>query len=215
MELKLAKGEIIKNVIFGGDSTLIQTDKNVYVCGRNKSGQLGVGRKDNVFMPTKMELKLAKDEVVKKVIFCGGSTLIQTDKNVYVCGRNKSGQLGVGHKDNVFMPTKMELKLAKGEVVGNIIYYKKGSTFVQTNQRMYVCGDNYFGQLGYRERARNNLDISQLDTSQYNSSEMLFLRSYIRGKCPSYFVHVPRCSKLIKVPVFVKLPFSGKNKKLM
>jgi alpha-tubulin suppressor-like RCC1 family protein len=119
----------------------------VYVCGYNRYGQLGVGHRKYVLTPQKMKLKLTNDEIIKNVIFNNHAVFIWTNKEVYVCGYNGYGKLGVGHENDVLTPTKIKLNLAKDEIVKNIIFCNY-STFIQTNRKVYVCGNNNCGQLG-------------------------------------------------------------------
>ena len=85
----------------GNQHTLLLTESgNVYATGHGGYGILGTGEANDemYFVPvTSLETTLAEGEKVTKVS-CGGnfSALITNKGNLYVWGRNDSGQLGLG-----------------------------------------------------------------------------------------------------------------------
>ena len=71
------------------------------------------------------------------------STFIQTTDGFYAFGYNELYQLGLGHGDNVNIPTKLEFEYEIYSIVPGIHH-----TFFITSDGLYCCGVNHEGQLG-------------------------------------------------------------------
>ncbi len=152
----------IIGVSCGGGHIAIRTDdeeNNLYVCGSNYFGQLGIGNNKNINRFTNQDIKSMKLFPNKKVIgfSCGDNfTIVRTKEsknNLYVTGYNELGQLGIGNNKNINKFTNKNSKnknLFDGkQIIGN--YCGLGFTMVRTNEKtnnLYVTGTNYSGQLG-------------------------------------------------------------------
>jgi len=96
-------GEKAIQVACGNQHTLLLTDSNnVYATGNGGYGILGTGDANDelFFVPVSaLETTLSEGEKVTK-IRCGGnfSALITNKGNLYIWGRNDSGQLGLGEE---------------------------------------------------------------------------------------------------------------------
>jgi hypothetical protein len=68
-------------------------DGELYGCGRNAKGQLGLGHTDPVFAATKLPVSKSW-----KLVDCGGNYTLALDNDgkIYSCGTNANGQLGRG-----------------------------------------------------------------------------------------------------------------------
>jgi alpha-tubulin suppressor-like RCC1 family protein len=129
------------------NSTFILKDKKIFASGNNEYGQLGLGdeSKKNTF--TEVPL-LPDNKVAKKVVAGLYHTMILTeDGEVFACGENKEGQLGLGDNvdRNTFekVPPLPEDKVVKQVVVGSF------HTMILTEDGMvFACGYNALGQLG-------------------------------------------------------------------
>lgn len=78
----------------------------IYAWGFGKLGQLGSGTSKGSVLPS--ELKLDKGDRPIQICTGGLFTAIVTQKgNVYVCGCGKYGRLGLGHENDVNVPTKV------------------------------------------------------------------------------------------------------------
>ena len=85
----------------GGKHSLILTNKgHIYACGYGSQGQLGLGATENKYEPILVESLLGK----KVLMIAAGAnhSLCLTDQsNVYSCGYNAKGQLGLGDEKSV------------------------------------------------------------------------------------------------------------------
>ena len=101
----------IKKVTLGNYNSFIETtDNKFFVFGRNNKGQLGLGDTSDRNTPTELTDSRIKGKV-KKVTLSGGNSFIETtDNKLFVFGRNHYGQLGLGNRDIITVPTELILK---------------------------------------------------------------------------------------------------------
>lgn len=94
-----------KMVDAGEDFAAALASDGLYVWGSNEYGQLGVGNNENVLIPQKLEIT---GEIITD-ISCGTNycLALTSTGNVYSWGRNGSGQLGLGNKININIPTRV------------------------------------------------------------------------------------------------------------
>ena len=84
-------------------SMVLKNNGDLLVFSDNEYGQLGLeNNKDKMIIPT----LLMNDKNITNIL-CGvhHSMILKNNGELYVCGDNKYGQLGLGHKENVFKPT--------------------------------------------------------------------------------------------------------------
>lgn len=142
--------DLVKEVIpsFTGNFTMfLRGDGTVYAAGENTSGQLGIGNSSNTPTPTKVKL----DGKVKKVVTGTAHTLfLMADNSVYATGLNSSGQLGLSNTStNRTSPERITgiVDVVDIEASGN------HSFAITKTGRVYVFGDNGYGQLGTNSTA--------------------------------------------------------------
>ena len=95
----------VQQLALGGKHSLILTNKgHIYACGYCSQGQLGLGATENKYEPILVESLLGKNVIM---IAAGANhSLCLTDKsNVYSCGYNAKGQLGLGDEKSVTLWT--------------------------------------------------------------------------------------------------------------
>jgi len=135
----------IKNIFCGASHNIILNNNNeLYVCGYNCSGQLGLGNTKTQNTYVKLEHDCGKI----KNIFCGAyHNIILNDKNeLYVCGWNYYGQLGLGNNKK-YRDTYIKLEHDCGKI--KTIYCGANHNIILNEQNeLYVCGWNCYGQLG-------------------------------------------------------------------
>ena len=92
-------------------SAFITQQHEVFVCGANESGQLGVDSRANQLLPLKINVfdALRDDRVLFQDVQIGvaHSLLLSVDGQVYATGSNKLGQLGLGHKQSAISPKQV------------------------------------------------------------------------------------------------------------
>lgn len=146
-----------------GCAFFVNAAGNVWACGYNNQGQLGVGNTAQQNTPT--PIAGAFTGVVKIInsgYHEGHTVLLRTDKTAYATGRNANGQLGVGDLVNRSAFTLMtgtggtdvaQIEVTGGATDGTGAGFS-GSTIVRrTNGTVFTCGYNGYGQLGLNDTA--------------------------------------------------------------
>lgn len=151
----------IVDIFSGYAHTMILTDTNdLYASGYNYNGQLGLGDFTNKTAFTKVTNRPAN---IKKVFInpYGFNTFILTNAGeVYGCGMNGSGQLGVGDNTSYPMFRKIE------GLPNNVIHIESGSycTLCLTESgELFGCGYNYHGAIGWGDVQANNIFTTKID----------------------------------------------------
>ena len=140
---KLAK---IKQVFCGFTFTICIDERgSMWSFGNNQFGQLGTGDTEDKRIPQNIE-----NIPPVQTVACGKAhTLIITnDKNLWSVGRNDYGQLCLGNVANQSKP-QQSLYSNVSQIAASGI-----SSVFQSNNKIYGCGYNGYGQLG----TGNNLD---------------------------------------------------------
>ena len=132
--------------ILGGDGVL-------YACGGNGGGQLGLG--DGKDRPTFEPVKGVKKGTVREMrVSTGTSFLLSDSGQLYACGWNSYGQLGLGDtaERSTFVPVK---GVKKGTV--REMWVSRSTSFLLTDGgQLYACGWNGDGQLGLGDEAERS-----------------------------------------------------------
>lgn len=128
----------------------IATDKNeVFLFGLNNFGQLGSGHSKNLNVPTKINVPSLELYQYAKLCCAGVHTVIVTGNNeIWVCGYNTYGQLGINTKDDSFKPVELTVFKEKGKVIKDVICGDYHSIFHTEEGELWSCGKNTQGQLG-------------------------------------------------------------------
>ena len=134
---------------------IAQGGEEVFACGSNDSGQLGLGRiphhKHSTQCDTVIDVVAPACRVPKlcglslTALACGDShTLALTASGVVMCcGANKSGQLGLGHSEpEVWNPTANSMTGVTSVIAGSF------HSFFLKIPEVWACGNNKLGQLG-------------------------------------------------------------------
>jgi alpha-tubulin suppressor-like RCC1 family protein len=173
----------VSSVSCGEFHTMILTKNNeLYACGYNGLGQLGLGddKHRNTFakvnipvQSSHLTVESTANSLNPKIISvaCDGyRTMILTkDNELYACGNNQSGQLGLG--DNIHRNTFTHVDIP------NIMSVTSGTlhTMILTkNNELYACGYNGLGQLGLGDdkhrKTFTKVDISTMRCNKVGST---------------------------------------------
>uniref|UniRef100_A0A4X2KE83 Secretion regulating guanine nucleotide exchange factor n=1 Tax=Vombatus ursinus TaxID=29139 RepID=A0A4X2KE83_VOMUR len=123
--------------------------------GANSYGQLGLGHKEDVLEPQRLN-DFCDPKSIKMLTGGGGHSAVVTDGGeVFVCGLNKDGQLGLGHTEDVlsFIPCT---PLA-GWPILQVSCGWDFTLLLTENGQVLSCGSNAFGQLGLPPGARRQV----------------------------------------------------------
>jgi len=121
----------------------LDSDGNVYTCGGNTYGQLGLG--DTTARTTFVQVTLSKTIVAVS----GGrhhSLILDSEGNVWSTGENLSGELGLGDTTQRNSFTLVPDVAGKNAIAISAGYLN--SAVLLSNGDIYVCGYNNVGQLG-------------------------------------------------------------------
>jgi alpha-tubulin suppressor-like RCC1 family protein/MoxR-like ATPase len=122
---------------------LLTQEGHVYATGDNSFGQLGLGHHDDLNSFTRVAPCLSKITQIVSKYEC--TFLLTEEGDLYATGFNSSGQLGLGHNDDLNSFTRVTPCLSKiTQIVSGV-----GCTFLLTEEgHVYATGDNSSGQLG-------------------------------------------------------------------
>src|SRR3990167_7562558 len=138
----------IKSMAGGGDldfSMFVDEQGNVWVCGGNSHGVLGLGHTTQINSPQK------NNNLSGIVAVAGGnanfSMFLDKQGNVFTCGNNGYGQLGLGDKKDRHTPQKVNdippmSSLSSCNTAGEYLQ------IVDCEGGVWSCGRNSYGQLG-------------------------------------------------------------------
>ena len=147
----------------GSHVFFITNTNNVYTCGNNAQGRLGLGDTTNRSIPTLITTNIGFLKIVSVKAGNTQSIFLTDDGNVYACGHNDGGELGtstnMSWQNNNPTPTKITTTI--GSIVISSIHvsgsseggFTKGSTFCisKANGIVYGFGSSYDGQLGFTQ----------------------------------------------------------------
>jgi len=137
----------IRQLACGANFTWFLTHKDeVLSVGSNGFGQLGLDHFNDEHMPRFIQ-QLCGQEITD--LACGDQfawAYSQTTGEVYSCGENFKGQLGLGHNENMKLPRRVDHMCGRG-----VTMIDCGMQFVYilaAAMEVYVVGSNFFGKLG-------------------------------------------------------------------
>ena len=126
----------------------LSQDGDLFIFGRNNLGQLGNGTLVDGFIPQKVEYFSKSSVEIDFFSCCGFHTVCKSYENEYfVWGCNNYGQLG--HSNSISKTQTFPIKCE--DWPEDIIDIKGGFGHVlvlTSEQKVYSCGYNYYGQLG-------------------------------------------------------------------
>lgn len=147
-------GKKVLSIVGGEFHCMLMTDEftnNVYSCGRNNYGQLGIGNNTN--QSTFQPVTSVNDKII--YVYAGGNhSLIltnDTSNNLYSCGNNSKGQLGLGSLIDASRNTFTNITTnISGKKIINISAGNEHSLLLtsDTSNNLYSCGNNSNGELG-------------------------------------------------------------------
>ncbi|GAB1292116.1 Secretion-regulating guanine nucleotide exchange factor [Apodemus speciosus] len=118
----------------------------LFAWGANSYGQLGLGHKEDVLLPQRLS-GFCKAGCIKSVTGGGGHSAAVTDGgDLFVCGLNKDGQLGLGHTEEVLCFTICKPLL--GCPIRQVACGWDFTLMLTEKGQVLSCGSNAFGQLG-------------------------------------------------------------------
>lgn len=171
-------------------SFAVDFEDNVYSWGDNFHGQLGLYCEDKKMNPVLVSKKSYNDETIVKVC-CGDyhTLLLTTSGNVYACGCNTDGQLGlemlgdtISNKFQQITKSKNHLNMNDDDVFeGNkIIDIESGnSSFALTQSgKVYSWGNNKHGELGLGDALNRHIPCL-IDSKHFKHRRITKINNYL------------------------------------
>ena len=161
------------------DSTLYITVNNnsVYCCGNNSAGQFGNGTNisSNVLVPAFTHGYPAGKIINKIINGLNNAFLLMTDNSVYCCGNNLNGQFGNGTTSsaNYFLVPAFTIGYPPGKIINSIYQTYNTSFLLMTDNSVYCCGNNSFGQFGNGTQLDSNVFLVPAFTVGYPSGKII------------------------------------------
>lgn len=134
-------------------SAALTNQGRVFTWGNNAYGQLGDGTNSFRINPVDItnNFNFASDERAMGINLGENFTILFTNKsNLFTFGLNDKGQLGNGNTDNSSTPINInnQFTLQAEDRIIKISSGEAHSSFITSNYRVFIWGDNEFGQLG-------------------------------------------------------------------
>ncbi|XP_077177710.1 secretion-regulating guanine nucleotide exchange factor isoform X1 [Paroedura picta] len=121
--------------------------QTLFVWGANSYGQLGLDHKQDVLLPQALKEFAGSPKTLRNVAGGGGHSAVITDAGeLFLCGQNKNGQLGLNHIEDV-----LHFTLCSSLAGFPVVQVACGWDFtiiLTESGHVLSCGSNSFGQLG-------------------------------------------------------------------
>jgi alpha-tubulin suppressor-like RCC1 family protein len=158
-------------------SLFLTSNDQVYSCGYNKSGQLGLNS-EKQWKKTPILIS-GFSNVTEASAGHDYSLFLTSDGHVYSCGYNGPGNLGLGNKDKQITPTLIQKYYNSNSeeinydriTITKISAGDSHSLFLTRDGQVYSCGLNRDGQLGLGTSGYGNKELSpKLITTYYGNN---------------------------------------------
>ncbi|NP_001299605.1 retinitis pigmentosa GTPase regulator b isoform X1 [Danio rerio] len=156
--VKALKSERVKLTACGRTHTLVFTSRgNLYACGGNNEGQLGLGDCNDRTSFHLVEFFNKQGPI--KMLAAGSNTsaALTQDGRLYMWGDNSEGQIGLGKESNALTP--QEVSVGKRVFWVSCGYYH--SAFVTVDGALYTFGEKDSGKLGLSTEKLANHKVPQ------------------------------------------------------
>ncbi|KAM0840808.1 hypothetical protein ACQ4PT_059409 [Festuca glaucescens] len=147
LPIQALHGIKIKQIACGDSHCLAVTvNGQVHSWGRNQNGQLGLGNNEDSLLPQKIQ---AFEGVCISMIAAGAehTVAVTEDGDLYGWGWGRYGNLGLGDRDDRFVPEKVSP--VEGEKMGLVACGWRHSVTVSSSGGLYTYGWSKYGQLGH------------------------------------------------------------------
>lgn len=143
----------LRAIACGGAHTLFLTESGrVYASGLNKFGQLGISD-DSSYIVDPVEVSGLKKEVKQISAGYNHSCAITEDGELYVWGRNSSGQLGLGKKAPKVVPKPTKVEHLAGMKIKVAALGSEHSIAITDEGVTLSWGSGQSGRLGHGHRS--------------------------------------------------------------
>ncbi|XP_026221881.1 secretion-regulating guanine nucleotide exchange factor [Anabas testudineus] len=125
--------------------------------GANSYGQLGQGHVEDQPFPHLSDTAALQRKAVRTLCGGGGHSVVVTESGeVFVCGQNHKGQLGLGHNADVLT---FQLCPSLNQRITNVACGWDFTLLLTDGGQVLTCGSNSFGQLGVEPTVTHSADL--------------------------------------------------------
>lgn len=166
--------EKIVNIRAGKKYTMaLSQEGNLYMWGRIKNMDLMNDDAKNFDVPRKIDLKYFNKEKIKFINGCSHNSyfVITENNNVYSWGKNKFGQLGLGHCETQVLPKLVRPKTYNNEKAVKICCGNYCSLLLTDQGNLFSCGYGYNGELGIRSH-RVKKSYKRIKSSRFENNKI-------------------------------------------
>ena len=159
----------------------------LYSWGKNKNGELGIGKSVNANIPTPIT-SLDTKNIISVVPGGRNTLLIREDGNIYLCGSNIFGLLAHNSdiQDNTLNQKnfeKIDFFEENGKKIKSISTAEFHCLALDTEGYVYGWGGNLFNKLGKRKNLKNNFETE----IKYGAPKMIDIKVKISSiSCGDY-----------------------------
>ncbi|XP_037307735.2 secretion-regulating guanine nucleotide exchange factor isoform X2 [Pungitius pungitius] len=125
--------------------------------GANSYGQLGQGHVEDLSEPRLSDTTALQETALRAVSGGGGHTAALTERGeVFVCGQNHRGQLGLGHNADV---STLQLCPSLNQRLTKVVCGWDFTLLLNDCGGILACGSNAYGQLGVGPNVSHSADL--------------------------------------------------------
>lgn len=139
-------------------SAFIATNGDLYTCGYNGHGGLGIGSTTNASTPTKVLNLTSVSQVYIGDAYVAAVAALRTNGDLYGWGYNGVGTLGLGSTTQFTSPQLITTSVTKADITtgGYSGYYNGHMIVLKTTGEVFTTGHNPYGQLGLGDTTTRN-----------------------------------------------------------
>ena len=146
-QIDLSKNKIKYIESHATDSALVVTEEGkVYGWGKNTYGHLGLNNTTDQTIPQLITTTIGTLTINKVTQGRNHSLFLDSDGKIYSCGRNASGELGLGNTDNKTTP--QHITFLNNIRITDIVAGYSTSLALTNKGKVYAWGYNANGELG-------------------------------------------------------------------
>jgi len=136
-----------------GHTLIVMQSGEVFACGSNSRGQLGIGAPRNPFESNIFEAPEGLEGFSFAAASCGPlhSALLSADGKVYTFGQNEYGQLGLASPADNYRATEVTAGSIAGKRVTQLVCGAATTLCLTDDGQLHGCGSNRKGELALGE----------------------------------------------------------------
>lgn len=130
-------------------SNILICNEKIYYWGKNNDNVIVNNDHNHVTFPQLLDIGISGYDI-NYIIIADGNYLLFTNSGIYAMGNNKNYNLGLGKETNIKIPIKLDLNIT----IRSICMGQNSTYIVTDDNKLYVCGDNSYGQLGVNSKKK-------------------------------------------------------------